>query len=64
MRVHPKEPFFNFAPQQFGDMAIKPNQPYVSRYRFVTLDGAPDAAELARIWEDFANPPKVKTIEK
>ena len=45
-------------------MAIKPNQPYVSRYRFVTLDGAPDAPELARIWGDFANPPKVKTIEK
>ena len=64
MRVHPKEPFFNFAPQQFGDMAIKPNRPYVSRYRFVTLDGAPDAAELARIWEDFANPPQVNTIEK
>jgi len=64
MRVHPKEPFFNFAPQQFGDMAIQPNRPYVSRYRFVTLDGAPDAAELAKIWENFANPPQVNTIEK
>ena len=64
MRVHPKEPFFNFAPQQFGDMAIRPGEKYVSRYRFVTLDGAPNAAELHRLWADFADPPRVSTIEK
>ncbi len=64
MRVHPSEPFFNFAPQQFGAMAIRPGEKYVSRYRFVTLDGAPNAAELHRLWGDFADPPRVSTIEK
>jgi hypothetical protein len=26
MRIHPDEPFFNFAPQQAGDMGIKPGE--------------------------------------
>lgn len=64
MRVHPKEPFFNFAPQQFGAMSIEPGRPYVSRYRFVTLDGIPEKEDLARIWADYADPPVVSTIEK
>jgi hypothetical protein len=64
MRLHPTEPFFNFAPQQAGDMDIKPGQDYVSRYRFVVHDGPPDRAELDRLWNDFAHPPGVKLVEK
>ena len=60
MRIHPKEPFFNFAPQQFGSMAIRPGEKYVSRYRFVVADGAPIAGDLHRIWADFAHPPEVR----
>ncbi len=59
MRIHPDEPFFNFAPQQAGDMELKPDEVYVSRYRFVVHDGAPDPATLNRLWNDFASPPKV-----
>jgi hypothetical protein len=62
MRLHPTEPFFNFAPQQTGDMEIKPGQDYVSRYRFVVHDGPPDRAELDRLWNDFAHPPGVKIV--
>src|SRR5262245_20079877 len=39
--------------------ALIPAKTYVSRYRFVAFDGAADAAELDRLWDDYANPPKV-----
>lgn len=64
MRLHPTEPFFNFAPQQAGDMAIRPGEKYVSKYRFVVHDGAPDRAELDRLWNDFAFPPVVTVLAK
>jgi len=64
MRIHPSEPFFNFAPQQFGPMAIVPEKKYVSRYRFVVSDGAPNAPEIQQFWRDYAQPPVVRPIEK
>jgi hypothetical protein len=60
MRLHPNEPFFCFAPAQLGDWEINPGKPYVSRYRFVVLDGAPDAAEIDRLWNDYAFPPEIR----
>jgi hypothetical protein len=59
MRIHPNEPFFNFAPSQLGEWAIRPGEPWVARYRFVVADGGPDAAELERLWRDLATPPRV-----
>ena len=56
MRVHPTEPFFNYAPQQDGDMSLQPAQTYVARYRYVVFDGEPDRAEIQRWWEDYADP--------
>lgn len=38
MRIHPTEPFFNWAPSQLGDWAISPGEEYVARYRFVVYD--------------------------
>jgi hypothetical protein len=64
MRIHPTEPFFNFAPQQAGDMEIKPGDKYISRYRFVVHDGPPDKAELDRLWNDYAHPPVVRIEAK
>jgi len=64
MRIHPTEPFFNFAPQQAGGMEIKPGDKYVARYRFVVHDGPPDKAELDRLWSDYAHPPVVKVEAK
>jgi hypothetical protein len=59
MRIHPDEPFFCFAPSQLGAWEIAPGKPYVSRYRYIVYDGAPDKAELERLWNDYANPPQV-----
>ncbi len=63
MRIHPSEPFFNFAPTQLGDMAILPGVPYVTKYRIVTNDGQPDEDLIDRLWRDFAYPPSVSIIK-
>lgn len=59
MRLHPTEQFFCYAPSQLDDWEIAPGKPYVTCYRFVASDGAPDAAQLNRLWQDYATPPVV-----
>ena len=61
-RAHPSEPFLCLAPSQLGDWEIKPGEDYISRYRFIVRDGAPDKDELNRLWNDYAHPPRV-TVE-
>ncbi len=56
MRINPDQPFFCYSPSLIGDWKIEPGKPYVSRYRFIVYDGAPDKAELERLWNDYANP--------
>jgi hypothetical protein len=62
MRLHPKEPYISFAPQQLGEMEIAPGTTYVSRYRFVVADGAPDKEFIERLWRDYAHPVAVQVI--
>jgi hypothetical protein len=62
VRIHPKEPYFSVAPPKAGKFVMQPGQPFVSRYRFVALDGRPAAALLDRLWNDYAHPPRA-TIE-
>lgn len=56
MRINPDQPFFCYSPSLIGDWKIEPGKPYVSRYRFIVYDGAPDKTELDRLWNDYANP--------
>jgi hypothetical protein len=60
MRIHPTEPFFNFAPQQAGPMAIRPGEGLTLRYRFVVMDGPPDAAWLDAMWQAYAMPVRAR----
>jgi hypothetical protein len=64
MRLNPDDPFFNWAPSQLGKFEIKPGEAFVSRYRFVVADGAPDKAELDRLWNDYATPPQITITKK
>jgi len=57
MRIHPTDPYLCFAPSRSGPWAIAKGASYVARYRFVAFDGPPDAAELGRLWVDYAQPP-------
>ncbi len=59
MRIHPDDPFFNYAPVQLGQFEIVPGFRYVARYRYIVSDGPPDKAEIDRLWNDYANPPEV-----
>jgi len=61
MRIHPSEPFFCYAPPKGRDMEIAPGKKYVSRYRFIVHDGAPDKALIERIWNEYAQAPTSKT---
>jgi len=60
LRIHPDDPYFNYAPSQMGRFQIDPGKKYVMRYRFVVSDGPPDAKLLDRLWKDYANPPKAQ----
>lgn len=59
MRIHPTEPFFNYAPSQASEFVIEPGDVHVLRYRVVVHDGDPDPEMLDRLWYDYAHPPTV-----
>lgn len=63
VRIHPDEPFFNFAPQQLGEMKIQDGSPYIARYRFIVYDGAPDPDMLDQLWNEYAYPAGVTVLE-
>jgi hypothetical protein len=56
LRLNPKNPQICVAPSQDGDWSIEPGKPYTSRYRIVVMDGKADAAQLERLWQDYAEP--------
>lgn len=63
LRIHTEYRYFAFAPQRLGATAIQPGRPYRSRFRFVVFDGPPDVELLERLWNDFADPAKVRIAE-
>jgi hypothetical protein len=58
-RIHPDEPYASIAPPKAGAFSIEPGQDYVTRFRIVTIDGAPDAALFDSLWDDYATPASV-----
>lgn len=56
VRLHPSKPYFCFAPMVLGDFSIKPNQDYVSRYRFNVHLNAPDPIRIEQLYKDYALP--------
>ena len=59
LRIHPDDPYFNYAPSQMGRFEIEPGKKFVLQYRYVVSDGPPDPKLLERLWNDYANPPEV-----
>ena len=53
VRLHPKKPYFCFAPMVAGEFSLEPGKPYVSHFRFAAFDGKPDLALLDEIWKDL-----------
>jgi hypothetical protein len=62
IRLHPNKPYFCFAPMVLGEFDLDPGKPYVSRYRLIVHDGPPDPKVIERLWDDYADPPRVQII--
>ena len=60
VRVVPTQPYAVLSPMVLGAYTIEPGKPYVSKYRYVTFDGAPDAKLIERLWNDYAEPVEEK----
>lgn len=60
VRLHPKMPYFCFAPCVLGDFKIEPGQVYRSRYRVVVHDGMPEPSTINRLEATYRNQPTVK----
>jgi hypothetical protein len=56
MRLHPSFPYMSFVPQSLGDFAIQPGTAYVTRFRFVVIDGPPNRAVFDAFWHGYARP--------
>jgi len=59
LRIHPDEPFFNWAVPQGGDFSIEPGKPYVARYRYVVADGKRSAEQMTADWTAYGEAPKI-----
>jgi len=53
VRLHPEKPYFCFAPMVLGAFEITPDEPFISRYRFVVFDGEPDLEQLEAMWKEY-----------
>jgi len=62
VRIHPDDPYFNYAPSQLGRFQIDPGKKFVLRYRYVVSDGPPDPKVLERLWNDYAHPPTARLL--
>lgn len=56
--------FFNFCPIQKADWTLEPGNDYVLKYRLFVYDGTITAKEAERLWQDFANRPKIRVERK
>lgn len=54
LRLNPKNPQLCIAPSQDGDWSIDPGKPYISKYRLLIFDGAPDAKWIDAQWQSYA----------
>lgn len=65
MFVNQQEPFFIFAPLQLGDFTLNKAESFIAKYRYIVIDGEiPSEESIERLWQDYANPPRVSEIEQ
>lgn len=62
IRIHPTQPFLNFAPTQSGAFQIRSDEPAIWRYRLIIHDGRFDPKLVEALWNDYANPLTVRII--
>jgi hypothetical protein len=70
MRVWPEDAnegrgdmFFEFCPIRHKSWMLLPGNDYRLKYRMLVYDGKIDQQTAERVWNDFANPPKVLILK-
>ncbi len=56
VRLHPKMPYFCFAPMVLGDFSITQETPFKSRIRIIVADGQMTSEEANTFWAEYAEP--------
>jgi len=51
VRIHPKMPYFTFAPMFDGEFSIQPGETYTSRYRYLVTSSKPDVDWIEQQWD-------------
>lgn len=54
VRLHPKMPYFTYAPMFDGAFDIQPGETYESRYRYLITSSKPDSDWIERQWKAYA----------
>lgn len=62
VRLHPSMPYFVYSPCVLGEFDLKPGEPFRSRYRYISFDGAPDHEMLDLAWKNYSAPPKIQWV--
>lgn len=62
VRLHPNMPYFCFVPALLGSFTIEPGTAFQWRYRFCVHDDKLDPKTADRLWRDYAQPVKVRTV--
>ena len=62
MRIIPDADYvyFVYSPSVAGEWVMEPGKDYVFQYRLFVHEGKPNTQDIERVWNDYANPPKVK----
>ncbi len=53
VRIHPRMPYFTFAPMFDGEFSIQPGEAYTSRYRYLVTSKKPDPKWIESQWEAY-----------
>ena len=53
VRLHPSKPYFVFEPMVEKPFTIKPDRPYVSKFRYLTYNGTPDRDAIEESWKEW-----------
>ncbi len=63
VRLHPNMPYLSVTPAPLGPFEIEPGKPYITRFRFFTHTGKPEANVIDQLWTDYAQPVASRVIE-
>ena len=59
IRVHPKIPYWTYAPVVDGAFTIDPGKKYYAQFRYYVHNGTPDIRGIERMEKDYSKPPLI-----